>query len=101
VGVPLVLEEARIGIDISIEGRVGGAGGVAAALGMPTVVGLRPEAVEDKREVLGALGATGVGGAELRRPGKVEKVEVEGVVAGRGGETSKAFPIGMEGVGSG
>jgi len=58
-----------------------------------SVVGLGPEAVQDEGEVLSALGPAGVGGAELRRPGEVEKVEVEGAVAGRCGETAAVFTI--------
>lgn len=47
-------------------------------LGMGAVVVLRPETVKGEAEVLPALRLVRVGGAELRRPGKVKEVEVEG-----------------------
>ena len=45
------------------------------------MVALGPEAVEDEGEVLGALGGVGVGGAELGRPGEIEEVVVEVLIA--------------------
>ena len=89
VGLPFVGEEGWVGVDVGELGGIGGAGvggaifeeGAAWAL----VVALRPETVKDEGEVLGALGVgggVGMGEAELGGPGEVEKVVVEGLVAG-------------------
>jgi len=78
VGQPLVAEETRVGIEIRKGGGIGRTGEVAAMLGMGAVVVLRPETVKGEAEVLPALRLVRVGGAELRRPGKVKEVEVEG-----------------------
>ena len=86
VGAPLVLEEAGVGVEVGefARGRRG-RGRWCSARGRAAGVVLRPEAVEDEGDVLGALGVVGgvgVGDAELGRPGEVEEVVVEGGVAG-------------------
>lgn len=101
VGLPLVLKEARIGVDISIEGRVSGAGGIAAVLRVSPVAGLRPEAVKHEGAVLSAFGSAGVSGAELRGPGEIEEIEIEGTVGGVRGETATALPMSGIEVGGG
>ncbi len=78
MGQPLVAEETGVGIEIRKGGGIGRTGEVAAMLGMGAVVVLRPETVKGEAEVLPALRLVRVGGAELRRPGKVKEVEVEG-----------------------
>ena len=65
VGLPLVAEEAGVGVDVAVLGGVAGAGGVGAVLGVGAVEVLGPEAVEDEGGVLGALGGVGMGVAEL------------------------------------
>ena len=65
VGLPLVAEEACVGVEVAVVGGVLRTGGVGAVLGKGTGGVLRPEAVEDEGEVLGALGCGGVGVAEL------------------------------------
>lgn len=93
VGLPLVLEEAGIGVEVAEGGGIGRAGDVGAVFGVGAVVVLGPETVEDEAEVLGALGFLGVGGAELGRPGEVEEVEVEVAgVAGGGTGVAAVFP---------
>jgi hypothetical protein len=82
VGLPLVAEQACVGIEVAVVGGVLRAGGVGAVLGKGTSGVLRPEAVEDEREVLGALGRGGVGVAELGGPGEVEEIEVEVLLRG-------------------
>jgi len=77
VGLPLVLEEAGVGVDVGVLGGVGGAGGVGAVLRVGAVGVLGPEAVEDDGGVAGALDGGGVRVAELGRPGEVEEVVVE------------------------
>ncbi len=77
VSLPLVLEEARVGVEVAEGGGVGRARDVAAVFGVGSVDVLGPQAVEDESQVLGALGFLGVGGAELGGPGEVEEVEVE------------------------
>ncbi len=78
VGLPLVLEEAGVGVEVAEGGGVGGAGDVPAVFRVGSVDVLGPQSVEDEAQVLGALGLLGVGGAELGGPGEVEEVEVEG-----------------------
>ena len=63
--------------------RVAGAGFGGAVLGVAAVEVLGPEAMEDEAGVLGALCGSGVGVAELRRPGEVEEVVVEVLGGGR------------------
>ena len=82
MGLPLVLKEAGVGVDVGVLGWVGGAGGVGAVLGVGAVGVLGPEAVEDEGGVLGAFGGGGMGGAELGGPGEVEEVVVEVLWAG-------------------
>ncbi len=82
VGLPLVAEEAGVGVDVAEGAGVLRAGEGGAVLGVGAVGVLGPEAVEDEAQVLGALAGGGVGLAELGRPGEVEEVVVE--VAGGG-----------------
>lgn len=77
MGLPLVTQEARVGVEIAVGGGVSRAVGVGAMLGEGTRGVLGPETVEDEGEVLGALGGGWMGGAELRRPGEVEEIVVE------------------------
>jgi hypothetical protein len=82
VGLPLVAEEAGVGVDVAEGSGVLRSGGGGAVLGVGAVGVLGPEAVEDEAEVLGAFAGIGVGLAELGGPGEVEEVIVE--VAGAG-----------------
>lgn len=77
VGVPFVLEEAEVGIDVFVLGGIGGAGGVGAVLWIGAVLVFGPQAVEDEGGVHGALGGGGMGVAKLRRPGEVEEIEIK------------------------
>ena len=72
VGLPLVAEEAGVGIDVTVLAGVLRAGGVGTVFEVGAGIVLRPEAVEDEGEVLGALGCGLVGVAELGGPGEVE-----------------------------
>lgn len=101
VHLPLVAKETGVWVDVAKGGRIGGTGGVAAVLGVSAVVGLGPEAVEDEAEMLSALGSAGVGGAELRGPGEVKQVEIEGARDGCFWETAAALPVCTDGIGSG
>ena len=60
VGLPFVLEEAGVGVDVGVLGGVGGAGGGGAVLRVGAVGVLGPEAVEDEGGVAGALDVGGV-----------------------------------------
>ena len=82
VGLPLVAEEACVGVEVAVVGGVLRTGGVGAVLGKGTRGVLRPEAVEDEGEVLGALGCGGVGVAELGGPGEVEEIEAKVLLRG-------------------
>jgi len=82
VGLPLVFEQAPVGIDVGVLRGVSWAGCVGAVFGIAAVGVLWPEAVQDEGRVLGALDRVGVRVAELGRPGEVEEVVVE--VLGRG-----------------
>lgn len=96
MGQPLVAEETGVGIEIRKGGGIGRTGEVAAMLGMGAVVVLRPEAVKGEAEVLSALRLVRVGGAELRRPGEVKEVEVEGGGTGwcgRAGATAFSWGV--------
>ncbi len=84
VGLPLMLEEAGVGVDVGVLGGVGGAGGVGAVLRVGAVGVLGPEAVEDEGGVADALDVGGVGVAVLGRPGEVEEVVVKGLRRGCG-----------------
>ena len=84
MGSPFVLEEAGVWVDVGVLRWVGGTGGVGAVLRVGAVGVLGPEAVEDEGGVTGALGSGGVGVTELRGPGEVEEVVVEGL-GGAGG----------------
>jgi len=77
MGAPLVLEKSLVGVDVFIGGGVGGTCCVGAVFGISAVVILRPEAVEDKGGVRGALGCIRVGVAELGRPGEVEEIVIK------------------------
>lgn len=57
---------------------------VGAVLEVRAAVVLRPEAMQGKGTVLGALGCGGMAVAKLWRPGEIEQVVVEGL-AGVGG----------------
>lgn len=98
VHLPLVAKESGVRVDVAKGGRIGG---VAAVLGVSAVVGLGPEAVENEAEMLGALGPACVGGAELRGPGEVEQVEIEGARDGGFWETAAALPVYAHGMRSG
>ena len=82
VGLPLVTEEAGVGVEVAVGGGVTWAGGIRAVLGEGAGGVLGPEAVEDESGVLGALGGVGVRVAELGRPGEIEEVVVEGLRGG-------------------
>jgi hypothetical protein len=82
VCLPLVAEQACVGVEVAVVGGVLRAAGVGAVLGKGTGGVLRPEAVEDEGEVLRALGCGGVGVAELGGPGEVEEIEVEVLLRG-------------------
>jgi hypothetical protein len=91
VGLPLVAEEAGVGVDVGELGWVGwaGVGGAVLRPGSGEVLG--PEPVEDEGVALGALGSVAVGVAELRGPGEVEKVVVEVLFAGGVGDCGVGF----------
>ena len=91
MGLPFVLEEAGVGVDVGELRWVGWAwvGGAVLRPGAGEV--LRPEAVEDEGVALGALGGVAVGVTELGRPGEVEEVVVEVLFAGRGGDSDAGF----------
>ena len=82
VGAPLVTEETWVGVDVGEGGGIVWAGIGGAVLRIATVGVLGPEAVEDEGGALGALGCVGVRVAELRGPGEVEEVVVEGLGGG-------------------
>jgi len=99
VGLPLVAEEARVGVDVGELGGVRGAGVGGAVLGPGAGEVLGPEAVEDEGVALGALGGVAVGVTEFGRPGEVEEVVVEVLVAGGGGKCGASFGGGGGGFG--
>jgi hypothetical protein len=99
VGLPLVAEEAGVGVDVGELGGVGWAGVGGAVLGPGAGEVLGPEAVEDEGVALGALGGVAVGVAELGGPGEVEEVVVEVLVAGGGGKCGASFGGGGGGPG--
>ena len=76
MGLPFMLEQAGLGVDVAelIGVRAGREG---AVLRVAAVIVLRPETVEDECIVAGAFGGFGVRVAELGRPGEIEKVKVE------------------------
>ena len=80
MSLPLVTEEARVRVDVTVGGRVAGSGGVGAVLGIGAVGVLGPETVQNEGGVLGALAGCWVGFAELGRPGEIEEIVVEGLV---------------------
>ncbi len=82
MGLPLVSQQAGVGVDIGVLGWVDRAGVIGAVLDVGAGVVLGPEAVEDEACVLSALACVRMGVAELWRPGEVEQVEVEGLVGG-------------------
>ena len=82
MGLPLVAEEAGVGVEVAEGGGITRAGGVGAVFGEWARGVLGPEAVEDEGGVLGALCGVGVRVAELGRPGEIEEVEVEGLRRG-------------------
>lgn len=77
MGVPFVLQQALVGVDITEGGWVGWAGGVGAVFRIAATGVLRPEAVEDECRMRGALNGVGMRVAELRRPREIEQVVVE------------------------
>ncbi len=81
MGLPLVMEEAWVGVDVGVLGGILGAGGGEAVFREGAGVVLGPEAVEGEGEALGALGGVGVGVTELGGPGEVEEVVVEVLTA--------------------
>ena len=66
VGMPLVEKKALVRVDVSVGGGIGWARSRGAVFGVGAVVVLRPETVQDKGRVRGALGSFTVGVAELR-----------------------------------
>ncbi len=78
MGRPLMLKQAGVGKDVPERGWVRGSGGIRAMLGVGAVVILWPEAMQNEAEADGALRFARVCGAELRRPGEIEQIEVEG-----------------------
>ena len=66
VGLPLVLEQAGVGVDVAVLRGVRRAGRGGAVLREGSVVVLGPEAVQDEGGVLGALDVAGVRVAVLR-----------------------------------
>jgi hypothetical protein len=97
VGAPLVTEETGVGIDVGVGGRIARPWVGGAVLRIASVGILGPEAVEDKRGTLGALGCIGVRVAELRGPGEIEEVVVEGLVGGRGLDRLRSCRSGARG----
>ncbi len=83
MGLPLVTEEAEVGIDVRVLVWILRAGFGGAVLREGAGVVLGPEAVEGEGETLGALGCVGVGVAELGGPGEIEEIVVEVLWAGR------------------
>lgn len=88
VGLPLVTEKAEVGVDVFVLRGTSGPG-FGGTVGRPVTVGvLRPETVEDKGWMGGALGSAGMGVAELGRPGEIEQIVVEaGAGAGLDGSS--------------
>ena len=99
VGLPLVPEEAGVGVDVGELGWVGWAGVVGAVLRPRASEILGPEAVEDEGVALCALGGVAVGVTELGGPGEIEEVVVEVLFAGWGGKCGASFGCGGGGFG--
>jgi hypothetical protein len=95
VGLPLVAEEAGVGVDVAVLAGVLRAGGVGTVFDVGAGVVLGPEAVKDEGEVLGALGCGLVGVAELGRPGEVEEVVVEVLWPGGGGDRAGLWGVAL------
>ena len=74
---PLVLYQAGRRHDVGVGLGIGRAGRITAMLWIVAVRILRPQSVHHKAQVAPALRAVTVGRAELRRPGKVQQVEIE------------------------
>ena len=74
---PLVLYQARRRHDIGVGLRIGWAGRITAMLWIVAARILRPQSVYHKPQVTPALRTVTVRRAELRRPRKVQQIEVE------------------------
>jgi hypothetical protein len=96
VGAPLMTEQTGVGVDVGEGGGIAWAGVGGAVLRIASVCVLGPEAVEDKGGTLCTLGCAGVRVAELRGPGEVEEVVVEGL-AGSGFERLRRSRAGARG----
>ena len=85
MGCPFVAKKTWVRVEVAVGGRVIRAWRVGAVFGIAAIVVLGPETVKDKAGMGGALRLVGVGGAELRRPGEIEQIEVEdaGLIRGR------------------
>jgi hypothetical protein len=94
MGLPLVAEEARVGVDVGELGGVGWTGVGGAMLGPRAGEVLGPEAVEDEGVALCALGGVAVGVTELGRPGEVQEVIVEVLLSDGGGKCAARFGCG-------
>ena len=79
---PLVLYQAGRWHDVCVGLGIGWAGRVAAMLRIVAVRILRPQPVDYEAQITSTFRAVSVGRTELRRPGKVQQVEVE--LPGRG-----------------
>ena len=101
VGLPLVAEEAWIGVDVGVLRWVLRAGSGGAVLNEGTGVVLGPETVEGEGEALGTFRRIGVGVAELGGPGEIEEVVVEGLVACWGRDGGARLREGGDGFGPG
>ena len=78
-----MFQKAWIGIDIRIHRRIRGAWSIRTVLRIGSIGILGPKAVEDKCGVLRALRRIPVRMAEFRRPGKIQQIVVEVLLAGR------------------
>jgi hypothetical protein len=74
---PLVVQQPGIGIDIAVLRWIGRAGSIGTVLRIGTVVVLRPQAVQDKGGMDGALRRRGVRMAVFRRPRQAQEIKVE------------------------
>ena len=74
---PLVLYQAGGWDDVCVRLGIGWAGRVAAMLRIVAVRILRPQPVDYEAQITSTFRAVSVCRTELRRPGKVQQVEVE------------------------
>lgn len=78
MGLPFVLEQAGVGVDVAVLRGVLWARGGRTVLGKVAIIVLGPETVEDEAEMLGALSGSWVSLTIFGGPRDVEEVVVEG-----------------------